>query len=62
LATDVGAVEEARAVQGLQSTVEEIEKKCGFKDYSLLRSQSPAHKSLYPHSKYLKELGSNVAP
>jgi len=62
LATDVRAVEEARAGPSLQSTVEEMEKDCGFKGYSLLCSPSPAHKSLYPHLKYLEKLGSNVAP
>jgi len=45
LATDVRAVEEARAGPGLRSTVEEKEKDCGFKGYSLLCSQSPARKA-----------------
>jgi len=62
LATDVRAVEEARAGPSLKSTVEEMEKDCGIKGYSLLCSPSPAHKSLYPHLKYLEKLGSNAAP
>ena len=62
LATDVRAVEEARAGPGLRSAVEEMEKECGFKGYSLLCSQSPETKALYPHLRYLERLGSNVAP
>jgi len=62
IATDVHTVEQARAVPGLRSGVEELEKNCGFKRYSILFSQSPAHKARYPHLKYLEKLGSNIAP
>jgi len=62
LATDVRTVEQARAGPALRSAVEELEKNCGFKGYSILCSQSPAHKARYPHLKYLEKLGSNVAP
>jgi len=62
IATDVRTVEQARAVPGLRSAVEELEMNCGFKRYSILCSQSPAHKARYPHLKYLEKLGSNIAP
>jgi len=55
-------VEEARAGPILRSVVDEMEKDCGFKGYSILCSQSPTHKHMYPHMKYLEKLGSCTAP
>jgi len=51
LANDVRAVEEARAGPILRSVVDEMEKDCGFKGYSILYSQSPTHKHMHPHLK-----------
>ena len=39
-----------------------MEKDCGFKGYSILCSQTPTHKHMYPHLKYLEKLGSSIAP
>jgi len=55
-------VEEARAGPILRSVVDEMEKDCGFKGYSILCSQTPTHKHMYPHLKYLEKLGSSIAP
>jgi len=62
VATDVRTVEQARAGSGLRSAVEELQKNCGFKGYSILCSQMQAHKARYPHLKCLEMLGSNIAP
>jgi len=62
LENDVRVVEEARAGPILRSVVEEVEKDCGFKGYSVLCSQSQTHKHMYPHLKYLENLGSSISP